>query len=188
MAFIYQCEECISLKPEIVNLVATSDLRQALSLPEVAKMRYTIYDQEIYGGRVVYLKTPKMQGKTSIFPSGKLISVGTRSPEGAQSDLQYTADYLFKHGLIPEIKVNAQTRNIVAMITLENLPSLEEMTDTIGAMYEPEQFPGAILRSEETNATYLIFQSGKIIISGTNSMEKLNEAVSHITRVIDESR
>ena len=179
---------CISLKPEIVNLVATSDLRQALSLPEVAKMRYTIYDQEIYGGRVVYLKTPKMQGKTSIFPSGKLISVGTRSTEEAQRDLQYTADYLYKHNLIRETIVEARIRNIVAMITVDDPPSLEEMTDTIGAMYEPEQFPGAILKEEETNATYLIFQSGKIIISGTNSLKNLEEAARHITKIIDEAR
>ena len=84
-----------SLKPKIVNLVATGDLKQSVSLPEVAKIRYTIYDQEIYGGRVAYLKTPRMHGKTSVFPSGKLISVGTRSPEEAQSDLQYTAEDLY---------------------------------------------------------------------------------------------
>ena len=177
-----------SLKPEIVNLVATGDLRQSVSLLEVAKMCYTIYDQEIYGGRVAYLKTPGMHGKTSVFPSGKLISVGTRSPEEAQSDLEYTADCLFRHGLIHEIKVSAQIRNIVAMITVENPPSLEEMSETIGAMYEPEQFPGAILRSEETNATFLIFQSGKIIISGTSSLKNLEKASRHVIKIIDEAR
>ena len=176
------------MKPEIVNLVATGDLKQSVSLPMVAKLCYTIYDQEVYGGRLAYLKTPGMHGKTSVFPSGKLISVGTRSPEAAQSDLQYTANYLFRHGLIHKIKVNAQIRNIVAIITVENPPSLEEMSDTIGAMYEPEQFPGAILKEEETNATYLIFQSGKIIILGTRSYEKLEEAATYVTRIMNDSR
>jgi len=176
------------LKPEIVNMVATSDLKQPLSLQEIARLRYTIHDLEIYGGRVVYLKTPEMPGKTSIFPSGKLISVGTKSPEEAQRDLQYTADYLYKNSLIPKTRIEARIRNIVGMITIENLPSLEEISNTLGAMYEPEQFPGAILKEEKTNATYLIFQSGKIIISGTNSLEKLKEATSYITKAIDEAR
>jgi hypothetical protein len=76
-----------TMKFEIVNIVATADLRQQVELTEIAKIRYTIHDQEIYGGRVAYLKTPAMHGKTTIFPSGKLISVGTKTREQAQHDL-----------------------------------------------------------------------------------------------------
>ena len=61
-------------------MVATGDLTQQVSLEDISRLPYTIHDQEIYGGRVAYLKTPEMHGKVSIFPSGKLISVGTRAP------------------------------------------------------------------------------------------------------------
>ena len=81
-------------KPTIVNVVATSTLGQTVDLAEISEIPHTIFDQEIYGGRVAYLKKPGMSGKVTIFPSGKLISVGTRSLEEAEADLQETVDTL----------------------------------------------------------------------------------------------
>ena len=83
----------------IVNVVATADLAQRVDIQEIAEIPYTIHDSEIYGGRVTYLKTPQMYGKVTIFPSGKLISVGTKSPEHWLGYAIYRP-YLFglKHG------------------------------------------------------------------------------------------
>lgn len=114
---------------QIINPVATGDFKQQINLNDVSALNHTIYDTEIYGGRVAYLKTPEMNGKVTIFPSGKLIRVGTKSPEQAQQDLQYTADYLEKNKHITFIHIKAKLRNIVAMITIEKKLSLEEITD-----------------------------------------------------------
>jgi hypothetical protein len=65
---------------------------QSVELIEIARIPYTIYDSDIYGGRVAYLKTPTMHGKTTIVPSGKLISVGTITREQAKHDLQEPID------------------------------------------------------------------------------------------------
>lgn len=62
-------------KFEIVNVVATANMLQSVNLLQVAKLDFAIHDQEVYSGRVVYLKTPEMYGKVTIFPSGKLISI-----------------------------------------------------------------------------------------------------------------
>jgi len=167
---------------QIINLVATGDLKQQVNLNDVSALKYMIYDQEIYGGRVAYLKTPKMNGKVTMFPSGKLISIGTKSPEQAQQDLQYTAEYLAKNRLIKSINIQPRLRNIVAMTTIKMKLALEEVADIHNAIYEPEQFPGAILKRAETNATYLIFQSGKIIIAGTRSIDELERAVQFIIK------
>jgi TATA-box binding protein (TBP) (component of TFIID and TFIIIB) len=43
---------------------------------------------------VPYLKKPGMHGKVTIFTSGKMISVGTKRREEAETDLQETADTL----------------------------------------------------------------------------------------------
>ena len=67
-----------------------------------------------------------MQGKVTIFPSRKLISVGTRSIEDAESDLQETADTLHNSGLIGQVIVKANVRNIVAVIMTKPL-ALEEV-------------------------------------------------------------
>ena len=170
----------MSLK--IVNIVATADLHQSVELIEIAKIRHTIYDQEIYGGRVAYLKTPTMHGKTTIFPSGKLISVGTKSREQAKHDLQETVETLTQANLIKPVNVTANVRNIVALLTLPNPIPLEQLEEP-NTIYEPEQFPAAIVKTNEPKATYLIFNSGKIIISGIKTEEELEEAAEAVTRI-----
>jgi TATA-box binding protein (TBP) (component of TFIID and TFIIIB) len=51
-------------------------------------------------------------------------------------------------------------------------------------MYEPERFPGAILKLEETNCTCLIFQSGKVIISGTSIINELERSYVKIRDIL----
>lgn len=169
---------------EIVNLVATADLRQPVDLILFSKLDYTIHDQEKYGGRVAYLKTPEMHGKVTIFPSGKLISVGTKSPEQAQQDLVDTVDILVSNGLINPAKVEAEIRNLVAVQHLENTVDLERLAFVTDGIYEPEQFPGLILRQDEPKVTYLIFHSGKIVVVGSRSIQELEQAAVILRNVI----
>jgi transcription initiation factor TFIID TATA-box-binding protein len=174
------------MRYRIVNVVSTADLQQQVDLKEIAALPHTIHDPEIYGGRVTYLKTPEMYGKSTIFPSGKLINVGSKSPEQAAHDLRFTSKYLERHNLIEPVSINSNTRNLVAVTTFTGNISLEDVSDLIGAMYEPEQFPGAILKLDKTNATYLIFQSGKIVIVGTKKVEELEKSVQLIHEILYE--
>lgn len=169
---------------QIVNVVATADLQQRVDIHKIAELPHTIHDMDIYGGRVTYLKTPEMYGKTTIFPSGKLINIGSKSPEQAETDLFFTVKYLLKNEIISQVKIIPKTRNLVATTHFTGSVDIEELADIIGAMYEPEQFPGAILKTDETNATYLIFQSGKMVIPGTKSIEELEKAVKYIHELL----
>ena len=173
------------LKPEIVNLVATGDLKQRVSLDHISELSHTIYDQEIYGGRVAYLKTPEMHGKVSIFPSGKLISIGTKSPVEAQRDLEATVKVLADSGLIEPVEVEARIRNIVVLLQV-NVTGLEELAEAIGVIYEPDQFPAAIYKPDDLDVSYLIFNSGKIIISGIKSIEEIEVASKKIVETLKE--
>jgi len=170
------------MKLEIVNIVATADLTQPVDLKEVARIRHTIHGPEIYGGRVAYLKTPTMHGKTTIFPSGKLISVGTTTREQAKHDLQETVNTLSQANLIKPVSVTANVRNIVALLTLPNPIPLEQLEEP-NSIYEPEQFPAAVVKTNDPKATYLIFNSGKIIISGVKTEEELEKAVVVVTEI-----
>ena len=171
------------MKLEIVNIVATADLTQPVDLKEVARIRHTIHGPEIYGGRVAYLKTPTMHGKTTIFPSGKLISVGTTTREQAKHDLQETVNTLSQANLIKPVSVTANVRNIVALLTLPNQIPLEQLEEP-NSIYEPEQFPAAILKVEKPKATYLIFNSGKIVILGVRTEDEIEEAAERVTEIV----
>ncbi len=116
---------------EIVNIVATADLRQRINLVEISQLPYTTFDQEIYGGRVAYIKTPTMHGKVSIFSSGKIISAGTKRPKQSQQDLNITVKKLVSVGLIKPVNVDAKLRNIVAVQNFGAPVALEEMSLSI---------------------------------------------------------
>jgi len=170
---------------EIVNVVATADLEQPVDLVEISKLPYMIYNPEKYGGRVAYLKTPAMKGKVSIFFSGKLISVGTKSPEQSQKDLDVTVKLLVSEGSIKPVNIDAKLRNIVAVQNIGTTVDLEEMALIVNSIYEPEQFPGLILRQDIPKVTYLVFSSGKIVIAGSKSLEDLDKAASKIKEIIE---
>jgi len=100
----------------IVN-VATASLDQPVDLEHLRKQfpKHILWDQDIYGGRVAYYKTEKMEGKVSIFWSGKLISVGTKTIEKAFQEL---------YQIISKLQEDR----------------------AIHVIYEPEQFPAAIIK------------------------------------------
>lgn len=167
----------------IVNIVTTADLKQRVDLHSVAKLKYVIYAREIYRGLAAYLKTPDMCGKVSIFSSGKLISVGTRKFVQAKKDLQHTADVLSENGLIDLIQVIPRTRNIVAILVLSRTIDLELLTH-LPVIYEPEQFPGAILKLTDPKATVLIFASGKMVITGVSTLKQLKVVAEKVDQLI----
>ena len=69
----------------IVNVVSTATLDSPVDIEYLPQLfpNEAVHNEEIYGGRVAYFKSEAMQGKVTIFPSGKIISVGTRSIEDA---------------------------------------------------------------------------------------------------------
>ncbi len=71
--------------------------------------------------------------------------------------------------------------NIVVSTSLETDVPLEKMAATLSnTEYNPEQFPGLVLRIREPKTSALIFSSGKVVCTGAKSMEKVREAIEQI--------
>jgi len=43
--------------------------------------------------------------------------------------------------------------------------------------YEPEQFPGLVYKIPEPKATFLLFSNGKVVCTGTKSLEQVHAAL-----------
>jgi transcription initiation factor TFIID TATA-box-binding protein len=95
-----------------------------------------------------------------------MISIGTKSERKAFQELEYARRYLIRKRIIADtIPLTPEVRNIVALVRLDEKIGLEDLSEIQGMIYEPEQFPGGILRfSEPFKATLLIFASGKVIV------------------------
>lgn len=71
--------------------------------------------------------------------------------------------------------------NIVVNTSLGQDIPLEKMAATLtNTEYNPEQFPGLVLRIKEPKSSALLFSSGNVVCTGARSMEKVEEAIQKI--------
>jgi transcription initiation factor TFIID TATA-box-binding protein len=166
-----------------VNVVATADLNQLVDIVAAGMLRDFLHDSEKYGGKVVYYKSKGMRGKVTIFPSGKMISVGTTNIEDAFNNFHLTANALSEKLVKPTFS-NMKIRNIVATVDFKKNIDIKNMAMKLDAIYEPEQFPGAILHLEKPKVTALLFASGKVVISGAKDVESIIETVSLLPELV----
>lgn len=154
----------------IVNLVATADLKQRVSLNEVGCLEGGTFLPERYA--CAYLSGSPLTGKVSVFESGKLISVGTRSESRAKRDLADVARILIKHGIVRPSRITVVVQNIVAVSQLASSIDLEDLSRQEPLVsYEPEVFPAAIWRPDGFEGTLLLFNSGKVICTAKSAKE-----------------
>jgi TATA-box binding protein (TBP) (component of TFIID and TFIIIB) len=170
----------------VVNVVATVALDRRIDLDRLRdQIPYQVtYNPEKYSGLVAYFKSKNMEGKVSIFRSGKIISVGTRSPERAVRELKLVSRKL-KANLKtkPKIQSMVATADFKTSIDLESFLSRLRNERQFHAMYEPEQFPGAIIKfsiNEESKATILLFASGKLVSAGLTNLDLIQKAINTI--------
>jgi len=76
--------------------------------------------------------------------------------------------------------------NIVVSASLGHDIPLEKMAATLSnTEYNPEQFPGLVIRIKEPKTSALIFSSGKIVCTGARSMEKVHESIRKIMKSLE---
>ena len=71
------------------------------------------------------------------------------------------------------------------MVSFEYPIDVEKIAKRRKIIYEPEQFPAAILRiNRPIKATALLFSSGKAIITGIKSLNQIEPVVQKIMKII----
>ncbi len=174
----------MSLKVE--NVVASIDLHGHIDVEEVADELHPVhYDPSIFPG-AAYKMNPF--GVTFlIFASGKLVCTGAKSIEiikKATKELRRILESLgMKFGGEPEIQV----QNMVAAGDVGfGMLELDEIALTLpNVEYEPEIFPGVVYRVRNSGMTILIFNSGKIVVSGAKREEDIWQALEELRQELE---
>ena len=84
------------------------------------------------------------------------------------------------------VKTEIKIQNIVATTNLGVAIPLVKLAETLpNTEYNPEQFPGLVMRIKEPKTSALIFSSGRIVCTGAKSMKKVKEAVDNIIKNIE---
>ena len=167
------------------NVVATGNLSQSVDLVEInTTFESTEYNPDRFPGLVYRIKVPKTS--TLIFRTGKMVCTGSRSEEMAVIAINKVVKELKKGGIKIKNKPICEVQNIVASVDLGGQIDLEEVARQLPrSMYEPEQFPGVILRASEPKAVFLIFSSGKLVCTGTKQEKDIYTAVKKLHTLLE---
>lgn len=82
-------------------------------------------------------------------------------------------------------KSNLKVQNIVATTSLGKEVSLTKLARTqSNTEYNPEQFPGLVLRIEKPKSAVLVFSSGNLVCTGTKSVIQVKEVIKAVIKQI----
>lgn len=82
-------------------------------------------------------------------------------------------------------EVSVRVVNIVVSTSLEHDIPLEKMAAVLpNTEYNPEQFPGLVIRIKDPKTSALIFSSGKVVCTGAKSLDKVEESIEQIIQAL----
>ena len=85
--------------------------------------------------------------------------------------------------MVVRAKKEIRIVNIVCSASLGQDIPLIKLAETLpNTEYNPEQFPGLVMRIREPRTSALIFSSGKIVSTGARSMAKVKESIKAIIK------
>ncbi|MEK6843302.1 MAG: hypothetical protein AABY04_02340 [Candidatus Micrarchaeota archaeon] len=86
-----------------------------------------------------------------------------------------------------KINMAFKVENIVASANLEvELDLFNIAMEVDNVEYEPEQFPGAIMRLKEIGTTLLLFKNGKVICSGAKSEKQIEQSIKRAVELLED--
>ncbi len=159
----------------IVNLVASGGLNANLDLYNLAMSIPNIeYEPEQFPGAILKMKEPKVS--MLLFKNGKIICSGASAQN--QIDLAIKKVNKMINEIQPNVKIlktiEYDVVNLVATGNLhQNLDLFATAMQLDNVEYEPEQFPGAILRLDDPKLTMLLFKNGKVICAGAKNEKEM---------------
>ena len=78
-----------------------------------------------------------------------------------------------------------KVQNIVATTSLGKQVSLIKLARSeANTEYNPEQFPGLVLRIKKPKSAVLVFSSGNLVCTGTKSISQVKEVINNVIKVL----
>ena len=91
-----------------------------------------------------------------------------------------------KKKAVKETKRDIEIVNIVVSTSLEHDIPLEKMAATLSnTEYNPEQFPGLVIRIKEPKTSALIFSSGKVVCTGARTLDDVDSSMRKIIKSLE---
>ena len=175
----------VGVKIQVVNIVLSVTYEGVeFNLERLTKsLEGARYDPEVFPG--IAYKSVDPSASFLIFASGKMNCVGARSMNDAKLAIQKLTRKLKKTGIKIKSEPKVKVQNIVASFDFGREFDLEKIARTFeNTEYEPEVFPGLVLRLEKPKTVVLLFVSGKGVCAGAKSMADIKKSAVAVTRLL----
>jgi transcription initiation factor TFIID TATA-box-binding protein len=168
----------MTLEYNIVNMVATVMFDRELDLGAITdSAKAEIYPNPVSASLVV-----RLDGATAlVFKPGKAVISGAKSIRDVTRAVKRLVE-IFRDAGLDIGRAEIVIQNIVVQADFGANVNLDRASALLDGdvLYDPEQFPGIIVRLEDPKATVLIFSSGKAIITGLRREEDIAKTVEKI--------
>lgn len=168
-------------KLKIENVIATADFQKPLNLQAIAENIGGKYSPEDFPAVMYKMDNPKTA--FLIFDDGKIICSGAKTIEDSEYAIDKFAEEIKEKLMRTTIKV----KNIVAHADFEKNLDIEFLKDKLGmgdVEYNPEEHPFLIYKLDRPKVEALIFNNGKVVITGAVEERDINKAVMKIEEEI----
>lgn len=130
--------------------------------------------------RILYPRTTAL-----CFASGNMVCTGAKDEANSLLAARKYVHAFRKFGFNVRFR-GFRVQNLVASTDVGGLLKLEEMALAFGALagYEPDMFPGLILRLQQPKVVYLCFRSGKVVITGARTRQMIVDSFTAVYKGI----
>lgn len=167
----------LTLPPfELQNVVATFNLGvDHLDLRAIALEKPFIeYNPQKFAAATIRIRQPRTTALA--FASGNMVCTGAKTEIQSRLAGRKYVRILQKHGIPVSFRA-FKIQNIVASAEVPHPLKLLELSHSYGpyVSYEPDLFPGLVFRTTEPKLVFLLFRSGKIVITGAKSRTEIEK-------------
>jgi transcription initiation factor TFIID TATA-box-binding protein len=125
-----------------------------------------------------------------IFASGRVVVTGNKSAHNCALAVKKFSFIVSKLGFTPATHIDFKIQNVVGTVDVGFPVRLEGVVyaHPTFSSYEPELFPGLIYRLAQPRVVFLIFVSGKVVITGAKTEEQMVEGLKKVYPILMEFR
>ena len=173
---------------KIVNIVASGSVADAIDLEFISNsITGCTFTKRQFPGAVYHMQNPK--SAALIFSSGRIVITGLHRSEDMAVALQNLLNKLKDTGITCHDSPQVAVTNMVCSYDLGFPLNLIRITmalmDHERVEYEPEAFPGLVCRISHPKIVFLLFSSGKIIITGGKIMDDVKTGLNILMEKLD---
>jgi transcription initiation factor TFIID TATA-box-binding protein len=167
---------------QVENIVATAHLANHFDIQHLASLiKECKYDPNEFSGLALNFRHPKTAAL--IFPSGRVVCTGAKDMDQLEDLINRAIDQIERAGgKIPE-EPEVEIQNIIATSHINKTLDLAAVAKSKlieNIRFNPEKFPGLIIKMDNPHAVILLFSSGKIVCTGTKNLEDASLAINSI--------